>query len=296
MAIYFAPRLEADPGDPMTSLVTDLAETPQDIPALARGLAAGAGVGVDTSAGKALALLDAFHGPAKVLGVTDLAERANVAKSTAHRLLAILVSGGYLLRVGDRYCLTEHMFEIGNQVRECRPGGLRDRAMPYLTELFAQTRQTVHLAVLSGTDVLYLEKLFGHDAPRCTTAVGSRRPAHATALGKAMLAFSDPATVEANLRVPFRRYTPYTLATAGQVERALEHVASDGVATDHEESQLGVYCVARAIVEQRSGRAIAAISVCSASSTVQARYGRALLRAAEELSCHYSSRRTSNPE
>jgi DNA-binding IclR family transcriptional regulator len=259
----------------MTTLTPDRADRPADPPA---------GRSADTSAGKALALLDVFAGPSKVLGVTDLSIRANIAKSTAHRLLPVLVDWGYLRRVGDRYCLAEHMFEIGNQVHPCRPGGIRERAMPYLAELFAQTRQTVHLAVLSGTDVLYLEKLFGHDAPRCSTAVGGRRPAHVTALGKAMLAFSDELTVAATLDVPMRRYTPRTLITPAQVRRSIDQVAHDGLATDQEECQTGVSCVAAPILDPQTGRAVAAVSVCSTVSSVKERYGRMLLRVTTELS------------
>lgn len=240
--------------------------------------------GVDTSAGKTLALLDAFSGPSKVLGVTELATRANVAKSTAHRLLTVLVSQGFLVRVGDRYSLTEHMFEIGNQTRPCRPGGIRERAMPYLTDLFAQSRQTVHLAVLSGTEVLYLEKLFGYDAPRCSTAVGGRKPAHVTALGKAMLAFSAPSALAATLAGPLHRYTARSLVSAEQIRRALGRVADDGVATDHEESQPGVFCVAAPVIDRQSGHAVAAISICSTSSAVHKRHGPALLRATDDLS------------
>jgi DNA-binding IclR family transcriptional regulator len=238
----------------------------------------------DTSAGKALALLDAFSGPLSVLGVTALAARADIPKSTAHRLLNVLVSSGYVRRVGDRYCLTERMFEIGNQVRVCRPNGIREIAMPYLAELFAQTRQTVHLAVLSGTDVLYLNKVFGYESPRCPTLVGSRRPAYATALGKALLAFSDPKAVEANLNIHFTRFTPYTLATASQLQRCLEQVNVDGMATDHEEMLRGVSCIAAPILDSRSGSAIAAVSICSVGSLAEKRYSRALLRATTELS------------
>ena len=240
--------------------------------------------------GKALALLDAFSGRSKVLGVTDLAQRADVAKSTAHRLLSVLVTNGYLVRVGDRYCLTEHMFEIGNQVRSCRPGGVRERAMPYLTELFAQTRQTVHLAVLSGTEVLYLEKLFGHDTPRIPTIVGGRRPAYATALGKAMLAYSDPAIVEATLNQQRRPYTPRTIVSAEGVTRSLQRVTDTGLAADHEESLRGVNCVAAPVLDPVTGTPLAAISLCSASSSVVHRYGPALLRATADLSRHHLPR------
>ncbi|HEY5847862.1 MAG TPA: IclR family transcriptional regulator [Microlunatus sp.] len=242
--------------------------------------------GEDTSAGKALALLDAFSGSLGVLGVTALAERADVTKPTAHRLLKALVTAGYVRRVGDRYCLSEHVFEMGNRVRSCRPSGIREVAGPYLGELFAETRQTVQLAMLSGTDVLYLDKVAGRDAAPCQTSVGARRPTYATGLGKALLAFADSETIHANLRVPFRRFTPHTLA-AGPFMRCLDGVRQDGFATDHEELRRGVNCVAAPVIDPRTGRAIAAISVCSTSPSAEQRYLRALQRITGELSARY---------
>jgi DNA-binding IclR family transcriptional regulator len=188
--------------------------------------------------------------------------------------------------VGDRYCLGEHVFEMGNQVRTCRPSGIRELATPYLGELFAETRQTVQLAVLSGTDVLYLDKVAGRDAARCPTSIGARRPAYATGLGKALLAFSDAETVQENLRVPFRRFTPNTLAPA-QLVGCLERVQQEGAATDHEELRRGVNCVAAPVIDPRTGRAIAAISVCSVSSSAERRYHRALRRITDELSSRH---------
>lgn len=241
----------------------------------------------ETSAGKALALLDAFDGQLAVIGVTTLAERADVPKSTAHRLLKVLVTHGYVRRVGDRYCLAEHVFEMGNQVRSCRPNGIREVATPYLGELFAETRQTVQLGVLSDVDVLYLDKVAGRDAAPCPTTIGSRRPTYATGLGKALLAFTDTETVVRNLRVPFHRFTPYTMITAAQVVRCLERVRQEGIATDHEEFRSGVNCVAAPILDTRTGCAIAAISICSVSTSVKPRYHRALRRVADELSRQY---------
>jgi DNA-binding IclR family transcriptional regulator len=218
-----------------------------------------------------------------VVGVTALAERAGVTKPTAHRLLKALVAAGYVRRVGDRYCLTEHVFEIGNRVRSCRPSGIREVAGPYLGELFAETRQTVQLAVLSGTDVLYLDKVAGRDAAPCQTSVGARRPSYATGLGKALLAFADAETVQENLRVPFRQFTPHTLSAAPLL-RCLDGVRQDGFATDHEELRRGVNCVAAPVLDPLTGRAIAAISVCSISSAAEQRYLRALQRVTAELS------------
>jgi DNA-binding IclR family transcriptional regulator len=237
----------------------------------------------DTSAGKALALLDAFSGRLGVVGVTALAQRAQVTKSTAHRLLQTLVDGGYVRRVGDRYCLSEHVFEMGNQVRSCRPSGIREVAGPYLGELFAETRQTIQLALLAEGDVLYLDKVAGRDGAPCPTAVGARRPGYATGLGKALLAFSDEETLHQVTRIPFRRFTRNTL-TPAQFEQCLDSIRQDGYATDHEELRRGVNCIAAPVLDPRTGRAIAAISVCSVTASAERRNVRALLRITAELS------------
>ncbi|HEX3959655.1 MAG TPA: IclR family transcriptional regulator [Trebonia sp.] len=237
------------------------------------------------SAAKALTLIDAFAGARLVLGVTELAARAHLPKSTAFRLLNVLLDRGYVRRVGDRYCLSEHVFELGNNVQIGRANGLRQQATPFMAELFAQTRQTIHLAVLRGTDVLYVEKLFGHDAPpRCDTAVGARKPAYATALGKAMLAFTADDLVEQSLSTDFKRFTPYTIGAPAQLKRTIDIVRDTGFATDHEENQLGVTCLAAPVRDPRTGIAVASLSICSPSTRELAhKFDRLLIKAADEL-------------
>src|SRR5436309_12545663 len=91
--------------------------------------------GVDTSVGKALAMLDEL-GTVKSLGVSALARRTDLPKSTVFRLLARLEERGYVERIGKEYCLGRRLFELGNQIAACRPSGLRDIALPYLAELY----------------------------------------------------------------------------------------------------------------------------------------------------------------
>ena len=238
----------------------------------------------DTSAGKALALLDAFINSRTVLGVSELAQLAHLPKSTAHRLLNVLVDAGYLQRIADQYSLSDRVFELGNQTRLGRPNGLRDRAMPFMAELFAQTQQTIHLAVLVGTDVLYLEKIFGHESLRLGTAVGRRRPAYATALGKAMLAFAEQQPSEWSRRIRYHRYTAHTITSPDLMNRSLARVHDEGFATDFEESMLGVACLAVPILNRSNDRAIAALSLSTSVNNGSARrYRQALTKAAEQL-------------
>jgi len=216
-----------------------------------------------TSVGKALSILDAFDGSASLLGVSEVARKAKLPKSTAYRLLASLEAHGYVERRGVRYCLGKRLFELGNQVAWCRPGSLREIALPHLCDLHRVTSRTVHLAVLDGTDVLYVEKLQGHEQPGAPTRVGSRIAARTTALGKAMLAFSPPEAVALALTVSPSRRTPYTIESPQLFYRELGEVRRVGYAFDREEVRIGLTCVAAPIV--RGGQAIAALSVSGAA-------------------------------
>lgn len=224
---------------------------------------------VDSSAAKVLALLDAFRTSKGVLGVTELAASASVPKSTAHRLLSIMIDSGFVRKVGSRYCLTERSFEIGSRVGSSGlPAvGLRRRAMPYLADMLARTRETVHLGALAGTDVLYLEKLYGHSDAPTPTAVGLRRPAHATALGKAMLAFASDDDRGALFSSPLPQYTERTASTPESLDAALARVREEGVARDRGELRPNLWCIAAPIIDHRTGSAIAAVSVCSTRGT-----------------------------
>ena len=230
-----------------------------------RARSGGSGAGsIDTSVGKALALLDALGSGSASLGVSELARRADLPKSTAFRLLACLEDAGYVDRLGTEYCLGRRLFELGNQIAYCRPSGLRDVALPYLSELFERTHHIVHLAVLDGVDVLYLEKLFGHDPTESPSHVGRRVPAACCGLGKAMLAFGSPESVRDVIAKGLERRTPYTIASANLFLDELARIRAEGVAFDREEVALGLTCVAAPIL--KGDRAVAAVSVSGPTS------------------------------
>lgn len=216
-----------------------------------------------TSVGKALAILDAFDGAASMLGVSEVARRTALPKSTAYRLLSSLEANGYIERRGVYYALGRRLFELGNQVSWCRAGNLRETALAHMCDLHRFTSRTVHLAVLDGIDVLYVEKLQGRDRPFAPTRVGSRVSARTTALGKAILAFSPPKAVAAALLLPPCPRTPYSILSPDLFRQELQEVRRVGFALDREEARIGVTCVAAPIV--RGDLAIAAISVTGAA-------------------------------
>lgn len=219
------------------------------------------GLPLGTSVGKALAVLDAFRGGGALLGVSQIAERAHIPKSTAHRLLSVLVDHGYVDRVDARYQLGRAAFELGNMVSECRPRNLRSVAIPYMTDLYRSYDATVHLAVLDGTDVLYVEKIYGHNGVDVPSQIGGRVPALCTALGKAMLAFSDDATVARALSVRVPRLTVKTMTNPSILRSSLIRARETGVAHDNEGSSLGAHCIAAPILRRFSSEVLGAISM-----------------------------------
>ena len=225
------------------------------------GPSRGEGATLGTSVGKALAVLDVFREGAVLLGVSQIADRAHLPKSTAHRLLAVLTEHGYVERVGARYRLGRAAFELGNTVAECRPRNLRAVAIPYMTDLHRRFGATVHLGVLDGTDVLYVEKIYGHNGVDVPSQIGGRIPALCTALGKAMLACSDDRTVTHALTVGAPRLTVKTITNRSILFASVLKARETGVAHDTEGSSLGAHCIAVPILRRSGSELLAAISM-----------------------------------
>ncbi|KWW98969.1 Transcriptional regulator [Carbonactinospora thermoautotrophica] len=191
------------------------------------------------------ALLGAFGVDDVALGVSELARRTGLPKSTVFRLVDSLTAHGLLARTGKRVRLGLRLFELGQLVPIQR--GLREAALPFMTDLQEATRQVVHLAVLEGTEVVYLEILRSKDGPALPSRVGGRLPAHATGVGKAILAFSPPDVVEAVIAHGLTRVSRRTIVVPALLRRELETIRKEGVAFDREESGDGIVCAASPI-------------------------------------------------
>jgi IclR family acetate operon transcriptional repressor len=204
------------------------------------------------------AVLAAFGPRDTALGTSELARRTGLPKSTVHRLTQELVRHRLLEHSGTALRLGLRLFELGGLVTQQRD--LRDVALPYMSDLQEATRQTVHLAVLEGTDVVYIQILRSKDAPRMPSRIGGRVPAHATGVGKAMLAFSPPETVDAVIAAGLDPVGPRTITAPGLLRRQLSRIRTAGVAFDQEESGPGVVCAASPLLGP-DGLPRAAVSV-----------------------------------
>lgn len=211
------------------------------------------------------AVFDAFGEQDEGFGVSELARRANLPKSTVSRIVADLVAQRFLDRDGDRLYLGVRLFELAQTVEQ--PRRLRHFALPVMTELRDATGQSVNLAVLEGTDVVFVAIVRGEPTSTPLARIGGRLPAHATALGKAILAFSTPDVVERVIEGGLEARTPHTVSEPSALVRELGEIRRLGVATEKEECAIDRACAASPILGH-GGAPIAAISVAGSLSNV----------------------------
>ncbi|WP_404434608.1 IclR family transcriptional regulator [Microbacterium lacus] len=204
------------------------------------------------------AVFEAFGPQDDGLGVSELARRANLPKSTVSRIVAELVGQRLLDRDGDKVYLGIRLFELGQTVEQ--PRRLRRLALPVMTELRNLTGQTVHLAVLDGADVVMIAIVRGEPTTKPPARVGQRLPAHATALGKALLAYSPHETVVGISSAGLVPRTPQTICDPVHLHQELVEIRRTGLSVEREECVADQVCVASPILGH-GGAPWAAISV-----------------------------------
>jgi DNA-binding IclR family transcriptional regulator len=160
------------------------------------------------------------------LTVTEIAEMTGLPLSTAHRLVVELSDWQLLTRRGDsRYVLVESAMHQADRAA----ADIWFATGPTAEDLSAVTRRDVRVGVLDGFRVLYAEKTYGH-GPLSSFTSAATLPAHATALGQVLLAFSSGDVVRSTIGRGLRRYTCSTLTTAARLDNALRQVRLRGLA------------------------------------------------------------------
>lgn len=213
----------------------------------------------ESAVARALSLLTAFSFVDPVLGVSELGRRVKLPKSTVHRLLGILVQEGFVERTpDDRYRLSLKLYEIGQEVVSTRV--LRQVGHVPLERLHNDSGEAAHLAVLSGADVVYLDRLESPQMMGLFTKVGRRRAAHATSSGKVLLAYGSQADVDDVIAAGLPRLGPRTITTRTRLMQALADIRKAGYAISADESAPGVVSIAAPIFD-RLGACVAAVSV-----------------------------------
>jgi IclR family KDG regulon transcriptional repressor len=223
------------------------------------------GTGSSEGVKSALRVLDIFELLAQYpdgISLSEIATQLHIPKSSAHGLLGTLLSRGYLRagRQGRTYRLGVRLFELGSGYMASTD--LMADGQEIVRELAHACDETVHLAILTGDEVLYVAKEEGTNTVRMVSAVGKRFPAHATGVGKMLLAALTPAELDALYPPdrPLAPITPHTIIDAAAFRQELAASRRRGYATDFEESTPGLCCIAAPVFDS-DGVQVAAVSV-----------------------------------
>ncbi|WP_228001423.1 IclR family transcriptional regulator [Nocardia australiensis] len=210
---------------------------------------------------KAFNVLSVFNADQRVLTLTEIARASGLPKSTTHRLLRRLIPLGVIESHGQG-------FKIGLPMRRLASAmpieSLRESALPHLGSLHRWSGRHVHLGGLRGDRVVFVERFLvpGHKLP--SASPGMDLPAHASALGKSMLAFVTDQELEAVLAKPLAALAPNTVTDPKDLLTELQNVRSRRVSVARGESHVDVTCVAAPILIR--GRAVGAISVSTTAN------------------------------
>lgn len=223
------------------------------------------------------------------VGLVELAANTGLQPSTAHRLLSTLAERGYVHQNGQtrQYLLGYKLLELASSVHQ-RTAHLRAIAHPHLAAIQKVTGETASLTLLEPPIVVYVDQVEGSRSVRMFARIGAAVLPHTTASGKAVLAFRPPEEVrEICGPEPLARLTPHTITTHAALEEELARVRRRGYATDNEEHEAGVSCVAAPIFDHE-GIVRTAISVSAPTPRIHnadtAELGELLTTRAGEIS------------
>src|SRR5258706_4700629 len=215
-----------------------------------------------SSVANAIRLTKAFSEQEYEMGISALAARLGLAKSTVHRLATTLVEYDILEqnRETGKYRLGLALFELGALVRRKMDAASESRGQMHA--LVESTGETVQLAVLDHLSVLYIRIRESRQAVRMSSSPGSRAPAHCTSVGKVLLAHQPPEIVKQVVDNGLTRYTENTITSPERLFDELASIRTRGYAIDDEEIEVGLRSVA-APIRDHTGQVTAAISVAA---------------------------------
>ena len=209
---------------------------------------------------KGLNILEVLAQSAEGMTAIELADNIGVHKTTAYRYLNTLLQAGYIQTNGDgSYHLGNKILELGSQMLRRMP--LRETAHPFLVKLSAETQKTVHLCVLDGHDVVYIDKVESQRSLPIISRIGSRAPAYCTGIGKALLSSLPTDQLVSLLQgITLEKRTATTITDPMQLLEELKVTAERGYAIDNGEHEEGIKCFASPI-KGFGGGIVGAISI-----------------------------------
>jgi IclR family transcriptional regulator, pca regulon regulatory protein len=274
-------------------------------PAPAPNAARRSDAGLSQSLERGLSVLSIFKGDRALLGTTEIARELGLGVSTTHRYIATLARLGYLEQdpTSRRYRLGFRVVDLGFAAINSME--IRQIASPHLQRLSNDTGFTVNMAILDGTEIVYVDRYRstrpGQTQIDLNLHVGARLPAYCTSLGKALLAYLNPD--ERRRLVDSMTFTPMgpnTFSTVAALNSELDNVRLNGLAASNEELAYGLRSIA-VPVRGASGEVVAAINLsfhtsmgATSMAEMVSRYGPPLRKTASSVEARvgYRGRRT----
>lgn len=211
------------------------------------------------SLARGLSVITAFDAQHPRMTLSDVARRTDLTRATARRFLLTLEELGYVRTDGRLFELTPRTLRLGYSYLSAL--SLPALAEPHLKALSARVQESTSASVLDGADIVYVARIPAHRIMAVAIAVGTRFPAHATSMGRVLLAGQDARQLEHYFRTARpQRLTERTIVDRAALEADLRRVRAQGWALVDQELEIGLRSVA-APVTDRSGRTVAAVNV-----------------------------------
>ena len=220
---------------------------------------------------RGLAILGSFTPARSVLGIADIADDLGMSRSTAHRYVITLFALGYLEQDASRkYRLGLRVTDLG--MSALNSTGLREHAHPYLEELRQRTSYTTNLALLDGSEILYVDRARsfrrGQSKIDLDLHTGSRLPAYCTAMGKLLLAnLPEEEQRELIASMTLTKRGPNTITSKQALLDELKEIREESFAVNDEELAAELYSIA-APVRNEAREVIAAVNLAAHSSMI----------------------------
>jgi IclR family pca regulon transcriptional regulator len=213
---------------------------------------------------RGMAVLGCFSDEHSHLTLTEVATRTGVSRAAARRFLLTFQDLGYVGQEDGRFFLTPKILELSMTYLSGLP--IRDIAVPHMEQLTAGVGESSSLGVLDGVDAVHIARIATKRLMQSVIIVGSRLPAHASSLGKVMLAWLDEAALEEFFaRSDLRPLTQHTVSDPDELRKQLRQIRSQGWALSDQELDLGLLSLGVPILDER-GRAIAALNISTSLS------------------------------
>lgn len=244
-------------------------------------------------------LFQVSAGGSRGLSLAECTATLEYSKPTTFRILRTLEGRGLLSHDGERavYTLGPMALRLGMSYLESLD--IRREALPTMRRLGAETGETIHLSILDGVDVVYIEKVDSPQSVRMFSRIGHTMPAHSTGIGKAIIAYLGEDEIRARFPAVLEARTSATITNRGELLERLGAIRAAGYSTDNMENEDGICCVGAPVFDH-TGDVCAGLSIAGPATRLTpdhfAILGPLVREAAAEISARLGNREAGETE